>query len=135
MSEQLLGALPGERQDFIRLVVRRKIIGARWEFPVGMKLCGSQEGRSWRVWPPGHEHAFICGVPHWYVGRDRPRLLFGRDYEVHVESFEDGVLGWFHARYMTANARLFGWKWEIVDPAFKREEGVNVIDWRKLTDC
>jgi hypothetical protein len=72
MSDQLLGRLPGGLPRYVRLVARRKIIGPEWEFGVGKKLMGVREsdGR-WRVWPHGHEHAWLSGVPGWYVRRDR----------------------------------------------------------------
>ena len=77
---------PGERFDMkkaairrrfdavVRLVVRRKIIGPDWEFPVGMKLAGMKCGTDgrWRVWPHGQDYAFLVGVPRWYVKREKP---------------------------------------------------------------
>ena len=72
MGDQLLRGLPVRVQPFVRLVVRRKIIGPQWEFPVGMKLEGMKDpDGTWRVWPPEQEHAFLVGVPRWYVKRDK----------------------------------------------------------------
>lgn len=63
----------------------------------------------------------------------RPKLLFGGEYEVECEDFEEGNLGWFRAKYMTAHARAEGWLWEIIDPRFKRDDEVSIIDWRLPT--
>ena len=67
---------------------------------------------------------------------NRPRLLFGKTYEVRVELPDDDLPGgplelpgWYRAVYFSAHAREMGWKWEIVDPRFKAEE-CNIIDWR-----
>jgi len=60
----------------------------------------------------------------------RPKLLFGHEYEVWVEDFEDGALPhWYRATYMSSHARAEGWWWEITDKRFKRDE-VYILDWR-----
>ena len=64
----------------------------------------------------------------------RPKLLFGKEYEVECEDFEEGNLGWFHAKYMTSRARNMDWLWEITDPRFKYDGEVSIIDWRLPTD-
>ena len=74
MSDQLLSGLPGRGRRYVRLVARRKIIGPEWEWGLGKKLMGVREadGR-WRVWPHGHDEAWLSGVPRWYVKRDRAK--------------------------------------------------------------
>lgn len=74
MSDQALRGLPVHVEPFVRLVVRRKIIGPEWEFPVGKKLAGMRyPDGTWRVWPHGQEDAFLVGVPRWYVKRAKPK--------------------------------------------------------------
>lgn len=62
----------------------------------------------------------------------RPKLLFGKTYEVECEECEGGNLGWFTAIYMSSHAREMGWAWEIIDPKFKYEESY-IINWRTKT--
>lgn len=59
--------------NHVRLRVRKEIEGAEWSFPKGKLLHGTKDrDGTWRVWPPGQDFAFICGVPSRYVRRAKP---------------------------------------------------------------
>lgn len=60
----------------------------------------------------------------------RPKLLFGDEYLVACEDWDDGFIGWFKAKYMTSHAREMGWLWEIIDPKFRCDGEVHILDWK-----
>jgi hypothetical protein len=63
------------------------------------------------------------------------KLLIGHEYDVRLAD-DNGVEynGWYRARYLTANARAMGWRWEFTDPRLRLLgiEEATVVDVRAV---